>query len=42
MVLYYDCRIRGEGFDLERMAAALDRPPGAAPGTAPGTAGATA
>ena len=29
MVLYYDCRIRGEGFDLERMSASMDR---AAPG----------
>lgn len=36
MVLYYDCRIRGEGFDIERMAASL----GAA-GSAPGVAGAS-
>jgi hypothetical protein len=33
LVLYYDCRIRGEGFDIERMSASLDRP-GAAPGAA--------
>ena len=26
MVLYYDARIRGEGFDLEQMAGALDPP----------------
>ena len=26
MVLYYDCRIRGEGFDIERMAASLGEP----------------
>jgi hypothetical protein len=36
MVLYYDCRIRGEGFDIERMAASL----GGAGGT-PGVAGAS-
>lgn len=28
MVLYYDCRIRGEGFDIERMATALGGPGG--------------
>ena len=27
LVLYYDARIRGEGFDLEQMAEALDAPP---------------
>jgi hypothetical protein len=27
MILYYDCRIRGEGFDIEHMAAAMDRAP---------------
>ncbi len=27
MLLYYDCRIRGEGFDIEHMAAAMDRAP---------------
>jgi hypothetical protein len=27
MLLYYDCRIRGEGFDIEHMAAAMDRQP---------------
>ncbi len=27
MVLYYDCRIRNEGYDIEHMAAAMDRPP---------------
>jgi hypothetical protein len=26
MLLYYDMRIRGEGFDLEQMAGALDAP----------------
>jgi hypothetical protein len=36
MVLYYDCRIRGEGFDIERMAASLGRA-----GGAPGVAGAS-
>ncbi len=37
MVLYYDARIRNEGFDLERMAASID---GAGPG-APSMAGGT-
>ncbi|HEY2849174.1 MAG TPA: hypothetical protein VGI97_04800 [Gemmatimonadaceae bacterium] len=37
MLLYYDCRIRNEGFDIERMAASL----GIDPGPAPGIAGAT-
>ena len=37
MLLYYDCRIRGEGFDIERMAASH----GGRPGAAPGAAGAT-
>jgi hypothetical protein len=27
LLLYYDARIRGEGFDLEQMAGALDAPP---------------
>ena len=36
MLLYYDCRIRAEGFDIERMAASL----GAGPGPEPGVAGA--
>jgi hypothetical protein len=36
MLLYYDCRIRSEGFDIERMAASL----GAGPSSAPGIAGA--
>jgi hypothetical protein len=36
MVLYYDCRIRGEGFDIERMAASLG-----GTGGAPGVAGAS-
>ena len=31
MLLYYDCRIRGEGFDIERMAASMDRIPGVSP-----------
>jgi hypothetical protein len=31
MLLYYDCRIRGEGFDIEHMAAAMDRAPAPAP-----------
>jgi hypothetical protein len=35
MLLYYDCRIRGEGFDIERMAASM-----AATGVSPGAAGA--
>jgi hypothetical protein len=38
-VLYYDARIRGEGFDLERMAAAMDA---TGLGSAPGAAGASA
>jgi hypothetical protein len=25
MILYYDCRIKGEGFDIERMTASMDR-----------------
>jgi hypothetical protein len=37
MLLYYDCRIRNEGFDIERMAAAM----GGDSGSAPGMAGAT-
>lgn len=37
MLLYYDCRIRSEGFDIEQMAASL----GLDPGSAPGVAGAT-
>ncbi|MGH7653409.1 MAG: hypothetical protein ACREN6_01985, partial [Gemmatimonadaceae bacterium] len=37
MLLYYDCRIRNEGFDIEQMAASL----GLEPGSAPGVAGAT-
>jgi len=36
MLLYYDCRIRSEGFDIEQMAAAL----GMDAGTAPATSGA--
>ena len=32
MVLYYDCRIRGEGFDIERMAASMDRGARPSPG----------
>jgi len=36
MLLYYDCRIRSEGFDIERMAASL----GVGPGSEPGIAGA--
>jgi hypothetical protein len=36
MLLYYDCRIRGEGFDIEQMAASL----GVAPGSGHGIAGA--
>ena len=36
MLLYYDCRIRAEGFDIEQMAASL----GAGPGSEPGIAGA--
>ncbi len=40
MLLYYDCRIRGEGFDIERMAASMDGGLGSAPG-ASGAAGAT-
>jgi hypothetical protein len=35
MLLYYDCRIRGEGFDIERMTASMD-----AGRTSPGAAGA--
>lgn len=31
MLLYYDARIRGEGFDLEQMASALGTPAAAAP-----------
>jgi len=27
MLLYYDCRIRNEGYDIEHMAAAMDAPP---------------
>lgn len=37
MLLYYDCRIRGEGFDIERMTASMDAggfPPPATPGAA--------
>ncbi len=34
-VLYYDCRIRGEGFDLERMAAFMNRPAAGTAGAAP-------
>jgi hypothetical protein len=37
MVLYYDCRIRGEGFDIQQMAASMDRGHGAAPGVAGAT-----
>lgn len=37
MMLYYDCRIRGEGFDIERMAASLDMGSGAPPGAADAT-----
>jgi hypothetical protein len=40
MLLYYDCRIRGEGFDIERMAASMDGGLGSAAG-ASGAAGAT-
>lgn len=40
MLLYYDCRIRGEGFDIERMAASMDGDRGSASG-ASGAAGAT-
>ncbi len=40
MLLYYDCRIRGEGFDIERMAASMDGGLGSASG-ASGAAGAT-
>jgi hypothetical protein len=40
MLLYYDCRIRGEGFDIERMAASMDRRPGPDPSPAGGAAGA--
>lgn len=35
MLLYYDCRIRGEGFDIERMTASMD-----AGRTSPGASGA--
>ena len=35
MLLYYDCRIRAEGFDIEQMAASL----GVGPGPEPGLAG---
>lgn len=34
MLLYYDCRIRNEGFDIEQMAAAIGGDPGSAPGMA--------
>lgn len=37
MVLYYDCRIRREGFDIQEMAASMDRGHGAAPGVAGAT-----
>ncbi len=37
MLLYYDCRIRSEGFDIEQMAASM----GFEPGSAQGAAGAT-
>jgi hypothetical protein len=37
MVLYYDCRIRGEGFDIQQMAASMDRGHGAASGVAGAT-----
>jgi hypothetical protein len=37
MLLYYDCRIRGEGFDIEQMTASMDRGRFTAPGAA-GTA----
>lgn len=34
MLLYYDCRIRAEGFDIERMAASLGSGPTGQPGIA--------
>lgn len=37
MLLYYDCRIRNEGFDIERMAAEIGGDPGAPPGMAGAT-----
>lgn len=33
MLLYYDCRIRSEGFDIEQMAASIGFEPGSATGT---------
>ena len=35
VLLYYDLRIRKEGFDIEHMAASMDQPPAAAPRVAP-------
>lgn len=37
MLLYYDCRIRGEGFDIERMAASMDGDRGSASGASGAT-----
>ena len=34
MLLYYDCRIRSEGFDIEQMAASIGLDPGSTPGIA--------
>jgi hypothetical protein len=34
MLLYYDCRIRSEGFDIEQMAASIGFEPGSAQGAA--------
>jgi hypothetical protein len=37
MLLYYDCRIRSEGFDIEQMAASMGFEPGSAQGAASAT-----